>query len=63
MQNAQEGCMNNTKEILFELLTKDYDLREFIKTIKEKVFDNPIMITNSFFRVIGMSNDHFKDPV
>ena len=29
--------MNNTKEILFELLTKDYDLREFIKTIKEKV--------------------------
>ena len=55
--------MNNTKEILFELLTKDYDLREFIKTIKEKVFDNPIMITNSFFRVIGMSNDNFKDPV
>lgn len=55
--------MNNTKEILFELLTKNYDIREFIKIVKKEIFKNPVMITNAFFRVIGMSEDNFTDPV
>ncbi len=63
VQNAHGGCMNDTKDILFELLTKECDLKDFIKVIKEKIFDNPVMITNSFFRVIAMSDDVFNDAV
>ena len=49
---------------LFNLITQNTNLIEFTNKVQQHIFNNPVMITNSYFKVIGMSSDiEFKDAV
>ncbi len=50
--------------ILFDLITSNVDIDYFNSVISKDLFDNPVMITNSFFKVVSMkSNNDFDDEV
>ncbi len=50
--------------ILFEMITNNTDIDSFNKKVSTSIFDNPVMITNSFFKVITMhSSKQFRDDV
>lgn len=49
---------------LFNLIAENTTLTTFTKQVQQHIFNNPVMITNSYFKVIGMSSDiDFKDAV
>lgn len=51
-------------EILFNTLSEGAGIQHLIDTAREKIFDNPIMVTNSSFRIVGLSSDiEFEDAV
>lgn len=50
--------------LLFEALTQGSSAEEIVSMAQKELFNNPVLITNSFFRVIAMSSDiDFFDPV
>lgn len=55
--------MKSVSDILFESMISEPTMKELVDTLRTKVFRNPLMITNAYFRVIGMSDDRFDDEV
>lgn len=54
----------NTKDLCFELLADGAGVQTLIDATRKEIFQNPIMVTNEAFRVIGLSFLHdFDDPV
>ena len=50
--------------ILFEMITNNTDIDSFNKKVSTSIFDNPVMITNSFFKVVTMhTSKQFNDEV
>ena len=47
--------MKSVSDILFESMISEPTMKELVDTLRTKVFRNPLMITNAYFRVIGMS--------
>ena len=56
--------LEKEKIALFDMVTADLSFSSLIENIQKKIFDNPIMITNTYFKVIAMSTDtDFNDDV
>ena len=50
--------------ILFDLINNNNDIDFFNRVLSKDIFDNPVMITNSFFKVVSMKSDRdFDDDV
>lgn len=50
--------------LLFDALTKGKTAEQIVSMAQKKLLHNPVLITNSFFKVIAMSSDvDFSDPV
>lgn len=50
-------------ELLFNTLSEGAGIQNLIDTAREWIFLNPIMVTNSSFRIVGMSSDTEFDDV
>ena len=56
--------MKSDLQVLFDLLVQGVSMNRAALILYEKIFNNPVMITNHYFRTISMySDDDFDDPV
>lgn len=55
---------NKVVEILFDALSEGAGIQHLIDIARTEIFDNPVMVTNSSFRIVGLSSDvEFEDAV
>lgn len=58
------AMLEKETNILFEMITNNTDIDSFNKKVSTSIFDNPVMITNSFFKVVTMhTSKQFNDEV
>ena len=50
-------------ELLFNTLSEGAGIQNLIDTAREQIFLNPIMVTNSSFRIVGLSTDTIFDDI
>lgn len=61
---TKKNMLEKETKLLFELITNKTPINKAIKIVAKDVFDNPVMVTNSYFHVIDMSTDKdFADSV